>query len=146
MERKPPGLRSMSTSADIDGMRAATYAVRPGDTLRQQFPLSLFAEGQYAIDVHGPNGFYRSFRGNAASRHLHLHTEYEAIGTELSGNIRVNLRSTSSEPLTIEIQDNSYRTGKTTRNIAPEHTASILLPLKQSHGWYDFTVKQKFWN
>jgi phospholipase C len=122
------------------GMRAATYAVRPGDTLRQPFPMSLFADGQYAIDVHGPNGFYRSFRGNAASRHVHLHAEYEAAGTE--GNIRIHLRNTSRQPLTVEIHDNSYRTGKTTRIVAPERMASILLPLKQSHGWYDFTVKQ----
>ncbi len=122
-----------------DGMHAATYAVRPGDTLRQQFPLTLFADGRYAIDIQGPNGFYRSFRGNAASRHLQVHTEYEAVGTTV--NMRVNVRSTSREPLTIEIHDNSYRTGKTTRTIAPAQTASILLPLKRSHGWYDFTVK-----
>jgi phospholipase C len=119
-----------------DGMHSATYAVRPGDTLRQQFPLSLFANGQYAIDVHGPNGFYRSFHGNAASRHLHVRTEY---GTD--GSMRVNLRAAGRESLTIEINDNSYRTGKTTRTIAPAQTASILLPLKKSHSWYDFTVK-----
>jgi phospholipase C len=124
------------------GMRAATYAVRAGDTLRQPFPLSLFADGQYAIDVHGPNGFYRSFRGNVASRHLHLHMEYEAAGTGLSGNIRIHLRSTSRQPLNVEVHDNSYRTGEITRIVAPERMPSILLPLKQSHGWYDFTVKQ----
>jgi phospholipase C len=124
------------------GMRAATYAVRPGDTLRQPFQLSFFADGQYAIDVHGPNGFYRSFRGNAASRYLHLHTEYEGAGTGLSGNIRIHLRNTSRQPLTVEIHDNSYSTGKTTRIVAPERMASIVLPLKQSYGWYDFTVKQ----
>ena len=124
-------------------MAAATYAVRSGDTLRPLFPLSLFADGQYSIEVYGPNGFYRSFRGNAASRHLHLQTEYEAAGTELSGDMRVNLRNTSSEPLAIEIHDNSYLSGTTTRSVVPAHMASVLLPLKQSHGWYDFTVKLK---
>ena len=40
-----------------NGMQAATYAVKPGDTLHKQFPLSLFANAKYSIDVHGPNGF-----------------------------------------------------------------------------------------
>jgi phospholipase C len=124
------------------GMRAATYAVRSGDTLRQSFPLSLFADGHYAIEVHGPNGFYRLFRGNAASRHLRVHTEYEAVETKLSGNMRINLSNKSRQPLAVEIHDNSYRTGKIIRAVAPEHVASVILPLQQSHGWYDFTVKQ----
>ena len=53
------------TAADSP-MRVGTYAVKPGDTLRVPFPLSLFADTNYAVDVHGPNGFYRSFAGNAA--------------------------------------------------------------------------------
>jgi Domain of unknown function (DUF756) len=43
----------------------ATYAVKPGYTLDEEFPLSHFADGRYLIDVHGPNGFYRSFTGDA---------------------------------------------------------------------------------
>jgi len=42
---------------------AATYTVKPGDTLTEAFPVALFADGRYDIDVHGPNGFYRSFKG-----------------------------------------------------------------------------------
>jgi phospholipase C len=66
-----------------------------------------------------------------------------STGTELSGNMRVNLRNTSSEPLAIKIHDNSYLSWTTTRSVVPAHMTSVLLPLKQSHGWYDFTVKLK---
>jgi phospholipase C len=32
--------------------------------LHEEFPLSVFADSKYSIDVHGPNGFYRSFTGD----------------------------------------------------------------------------------
>jgi hypothetical protein len=41
-------------------MQAATYVVKPRDTLREEFPLTLFANSRYSIDVQAPNGFYRS--------------------------------------------------------------------------------------
>lgn len=123
------------------GTRAATYAVKSGDTLHIQFPLSLFADANYAIDVHGPNGFYRSFTGNAASHNLQVRTEYEQKQARLTGNVLVHLRNTSDQRLTVRIQDNSYKTGGIARTTRPGHEESIVLHLKMSHGWYDFSVK-----
>ena len=48
-------------------MMAATYAVKPGDSMTRQYPFAMFADESYAIEVHGPNGFYRSFTGRADS-------------------------------------------------------------------------------
>ena len=124
-------------------MQAATYAVKPGDSLHQQFPLSLFTNAKYSIDVHGPNGFYRSFHGDPASRHVQVHTEYEAIGTRVTGNMRVHMRNTGNESLTVAIQDNSYHAGMVVKTIAAARTESVVLPVQRSHGWYDFTVKVK---
>jgi phospholipase C len=132
-------LRKVSGS----GMQAATYAVKPGDTLHKQFPLSLFENANYSIDVHGTNGFYRSFHGDSASRHLETRTEYEAIATKLTGNMCVHLRNSSSEAITVAIHDNSYHTDAIVKTIAATHTQSVVLPLQRSHGWYDFTVKAK---
>ena len=47
-------------NATNPGMQAATYVVKPRDTLREEFPLTLFANSRYSIDVQAPNGFYRS--------------------------------------------------------------------------------------
>ena len=46
-------------------MFVATYAVKPGDALQEAVPLQLFAGGKYEVDIHGPNGFYRAFRGDS---------------------------------------------------------------------------------
>jgi phospholipase C len=125
------------------GMQAATYAVKPGDTLHQQFPLSLFENAKYSIDVHGPNGFYRGFRGDSASRQLQVRADYEAIATNLTGNMRVHLRNRSNERLTVAIHDNSYHADAIVKTIAPALTQSVVFPLERSHGWYDFTVQVK---
>ena len=122
-------------------MRVATYAVKPGDTLREQFPLSLFADANYSIEVHGPNGFYRSFTGNAAGPNILVRTEYDRNGAQLTGNVKVHLHNIGDKALTGRIQDNSYKTGALTRTIQPGHEESGVLNLKKSHGWYDFTVR-----
>src|SRR3984957_19396954 len=118
-----------------NGMQAATYAVKPGDTLHKQFPLSLFASAKYSIDVHGPNGFYRCFHGDPASRQVQVHTEYEAIGPRVTGNIRVYLHNAGNESLTAEIHDNSYHASTVVKTIAPARMESVILPLQRSHGW-----------
>lgn len=123
------------------GMRVATYAVKPGHILREKFPLSLFQEASYAIDVHGPNGFYRSFSGNPSSPTIQIRTEYERSGAQLTGNVKVHLRNLGDRPSTAHIEDNSYKTGAVTKTIHPGHEESAVLFLKKNYSWYDFTVK-----
>ena len=123
------------------GMVAATYAVKPGDSLTRQYPFAMFTDTGYAIEVHGPNGFYRSFTGRADSRHVEVQTLYEQTGKALTGNLLMRLRNTANQPVSIEIGDNAYKTKPVTRKIEPRQEISIVLHLEQSHGWYDYTVK-----
>jgi phospholipase C len=131
-------LRNMKDGA---AMVAATYAVKPGDTLTRQIPMSMFAASGYSIEVLGPNGFYRSFTGRAASFPLAVRTSYERHGTELTGDVQLQLHNKSAEPVSIAIKDNSYQSGTVTRQIKPGQETSVVLRLKRSHGWYDFTVR-----
>jgi phospholipase C len=123
------------------GMLCATYAVRPGDTLTRQFPLSMFADSAYSIEVLGPNGFYRSFTGQSAPLPLSVHTSYERQGVQLTGNVQVHLLSKSAKPVSITMKDNSYKSDLVTRTIKPSEETSVVVHLQKSHGWYDFTVK-----
>jgi phospholipase C len=128
------------------GMTAATYAVKSGATLTQRIPMSMFADSGYSIEVLGPNGFYRSFTGQSgtgrsASSPLEVRISYEYKRTELTGNAQVRLHNKSGEPIGITIKDNSYHSETTLQKIKPGQETSIVLNLKQSHGWYDFTVK-----
>jgi len=122
-------------------MIAASYAVKAGDTLHEEFPLSLFVDGRYSIDVHGPNGFYRSFSGDADARGLQVRTVYERRGAQLTGNIQVQVRNSGATAVKITVKDNSYKTGRQGKIVASAHESSIPLLLDKSHGWYDFTVQ-----
>ncbi len=120
---------------------AATYAVRPGDSLTRQYPLAMFTDAGYAIEVHGPNGFYRSFSGRADSPHIEVRTSYEHTGKDLTPNVLVRLRNAAANPVSVEMRDNAYKTKSVSRNIEPGQETSVILHLEKSHGWYDFTVK-----
>jgi phospholipase C len=125
------------------GMIVATYAVKPGDSLAKEFPLSLFADSGYRIEVHGPNGFYRSFTGGPEAGALQSHLAYEIQGKTPTGNVHMHLANPGDAPLSVTVQDVSYKTGAVTRTVAPGESTSLLLELKASHGWYDFSASAK---
>jgi len=129
------------TSSAGRGMMAATYAVKPGDSLTRQYPVAMFADAGYAIEVHGPNGFYRSFTGRIDSQHLGVQTSYEHTGKDLTGNVLVRLRNPAVKPVTVEIRDNAYKTKSVSRRIEPRQETLVILQLEKSHGWYDYTVR-----
>jgi phospholipase C len=116
---------------------AATYAVKPGDTLVKQFPLTLF--GGHSLEVHGPNGFYRSFTGGSSP--LEVRTAYERHGKQLTGNVQVHLQNKSTTTVTVTITDNAYHAPTATRTIPHGAETAVVLPLRGSRGWYDFSVQ-----
>jgi phospholipase C len=122
------------------GFRGATYAVKAGDTLRPQFPVSLFGNAGYSVEVHAPNGFYRSFTGAPSSPEVKIETEYETMGTRPTGNMIVHMHNTSARSVRVSVAETSYKIGTEEKILSPDRTWSRLLHLKQSHGWYDFTV------
>ena len=122
------------------GWSAASYAVKPGDSLSRQYPLALFGESGYNIQVHGPNGFYRSFTGGAGPGHVEVQALYDQRGSALTGKLKLQLRNHLPGPATVEISD-SYGSKPLSRTINKNEEASILLQLEQNHGWYDYTVR-----
>ncbi len=124
-------------------MLVATYTVKAGDTLRQAFPMDLFQNGKYHIDVVGPNGFYRSFRGVSTDpSSLQVRATYESKATSHTGNVEVTLGNNSTKSMNVEIYDNSYKTGNRTVQLAAGVETSVVLNLSNQHGWYDFIVKE----
>jgi phospholipase C len=122
------------------GMKAATFAVKPGDTLLHDFPLELFSDERYLVDVHGPNGFYRSFMGKSSALPLQIKVVHERKDLKASGNVEIQLRNSGLAPLPVTLQDNSYQAAAIVKTVPAGATTSIVLRLSKSNGWYDFTV------
>lgn len=129
-----------------EDMRVWSYGVAAGEQLQDTWPLADFENGQYHLQVHGPNGFFREFTGNSQDPLLEVSCQYqEATGKAfaLTGNITLHLQNNSKEKYTVNVIDNAYKTGIRSLELAPGQTKSTLLALGKSHGWYDCSVQIK---
>ena len=114
-------------------LRTRAYAVAAGGRLADAWAMEGFAGGRYDLHVGGPNGFYRGFAGSAGDPAVRVACEYEA-----SGDVRVRLRSERAQ--TVRIADHAYGGGTRTLQVATGRETAVVLPLKKSYHWYDFSV------
>jgi phospholipase C len=65
----------------------------------------------------------------------------------LTGEILINVKNKTNQPVVIEITDNAYKTAKQTRTITTGGLKKIGpiigIPTNKSFGWYDFTIRIK---
>jgi phospholipase C len=116
-----------------------SYAVSPGDKLDDLWSLDDFDNGNYHFRVYGPNGFFREFKGNINDQ-LEITCEYEYLSKKkLSGNIQLQILNKSGKTFTVEIKDNGYKQPTKSRQVAS--SATVLLNLSKSFGWYDASVR-----
>ena len=121
---------------DGENMVAGTYAVKAGDTLTQSFPMS---DEKYSIDVHAPNGFFRSFNGTVKAPVM-VEAIYEQQGRRLSGNIALRVKNSGKTPVQVAVKDHSYGLAPVMKNVAAGVTEDIAMWSAKSHGWYDVSV------
>jgi phospholipase C len=117
-------------------MVAGTYSVKAGDTLTQSFPVN---GGKYSIDVHAPNGFFRSFNGTVKMP-VTVQALYEKQGGKLSGNIALHVRNPGKTPVQVIVKDCSYGSAPVMKDVAAGAMESVLMWSAKSNGWYDVSV------
>ncbi|MFD1772265.1 phosphocholine-specific phospholipase C [Sphingobacterium suaedae] len=114
------------------GGQTWNIAAREGEPLIYRWPLSDFVGGVYHIDIHGPNGFYRSFKGsvgvppNLKIELLHQVKNKTAVTLEVGGNKG-----------RLHVCDLSY--GYTDKSFQANRF-KWMQELEQSFGWYDIAV------
>jgi phospholipase C len=120
------------------------FAVKAGDSLTYTWPLDAFENNQYHLRLYGPNGFYREFKGGATNPELEVNMEYEldAKTHKPTGNVLLHISNKDTQKaVQITITDNAYKKKDLVRDIAKGGKATIALSLKESYGWYDFSLK-----
>ena len=120
--------------------RSWDYAVSAGDRLSDNWPLADFADGGYHLQVQGPNGFHREFRGTAEDPLLEAALQPERDQASPNATLRlVNHDPTNS--LEVVIDDLAYGTASRTVNLNPAGTADVPLMFGSSHGWHDLRIR-----
>lgn len=128
-------------------MRVRDYTVDAGTALRDEWALDQFENGQYHLQVYGPNGFFREFKGDAKSPQINIDAAYQEATVNrypLENVLLLHMEHAGKTPLTVVITDNAYRQATKTITVqGGPQKKSLRIDLAASHGWYDFTVTLK---
>jgi phospholipase C len=124
------------------------YAVAAGQQLTDKWMLSNFPGQQYHLSVNGPNGFYREFKGNAHDPAIDFAVEYvrkRKNNNKPTGDIELQIKNNDVKSYSIEVVDNAYKKSGLKKQVdkagSGKDQLHIIFDLKESFGWYDFTVK-----
>lgn len=127
-----------------DDMKVRSYAVVPGDNIKDSWKINDFENGNYHLEVHGPNGFFRSFKGSSNDAPLEITCSYVVANNKNKpvGTVAIAVRSNDTAAHTIEITDN-YTGTTQTKPLDATAFSSVGFDLSKTYGWYDVTVKLK---
>jgi phospholipase C len=118
-------------------LQIRNYAVAAGDKLEDSWAIADFSDGNYHLQVYGPNGFFREFIGGQAHPPIDLYLRYAR-----SGDIEIVAANRDpGKAWAIVTQDNSYKNPTQTRLLAPGQQETFAIDAQKSSGWYDVSVR-----
>lgn len=121
-----------------------SYAVAAGDSISDSWDIDSFAGKKYHLKVHGPNGFFREYKGDAADPAIEVSCRYED-GSKQAGAIILTIANLNpGRPCTIRIADHITKQTIVRKVEEPASQAggnqTIALDPGKSFGWYDFSI------
>jgi phospholipase C len=129
-----------AASGAMESGRVWNYAVSAGDRLTDDFSPADFDGGIYHLQVSGPNGFHREFRGTAQDPLLEL--KWQPVVKNLSPAADLQLTNRDpSKALEVVIEDLTYGGGQKIVKLNPAETKTLTLELSRSSGWHDVRVR-----
>ncbi len=94
----------------------------------------------YEFNVHGPNGFFRKFRGKITTK---LNEKYALPNIYLSyfkNNLLLNLINSGLKPCTFKIVDNSYGEPVQFCKVNSRTQAKKIIKISKNANWYDISI------
>ena len=111
------------------------YTVAAHSTLDDAVPL---ADGEQALAVHGPNGFYRRFAWSAAQTASPAEIRISASADFTA--LQVQVRNLRDQPLECRVIDSAYGGDTQTHHLPAGGQIVQRLALADRHHWYDVTI------
>jgi phospholipase C len=123
-------------------VRIRNYAVVAGDRLDDVWNLDEFAQGTYDITVHGPNGYFRQFRGDGKPTfEVSIGEVCSTAGEHGAGaHIEVHFSNGDDRNHVVTLTDNSYGAPTLARQIRAGQQDKLVIDTTASEGWYDISV------
>jgi phospholipase C len=109
------------------------YAAGRGAKLTDLIPV----DASYDLSLYGPNGFLRTFQGEAAGARPEASARFDPA----KGQLVITLKNGGARPLALEIAPAAYADAPPRQHfLDPGATATDLWDLRASHNWYDLVV------
>ena len=121
-------------------LRTRAYTVAAGQRLADSWDLEGFEKSVYHLRVCGPNGFLREFAGSAEDPRAEIQCEYTRDKGVLTGDVELRAANRGERVLTVHVKDHGYGSGDHSIDIEAGGQRTVVMPLGQSHHWYDFSV------
>lgn len=143
----PAGFRTVrDRSGAFETGRTWAYAVAAGGQVADQWPTVDFEGGAYLLRVHGPNGFFREFQGNADDPMLDVVLKDGTQTAQPSWVAELTLANRDrAQAVTVTVEDPSYGSIRRTLSLGPAGEAdcgmTFPIPLQRSLGWYDLVIR-----
>lgn len=121
------------------GGRYWAFTADAGDTLHYQWPLEMFKNQQYDLNVYSTNGFYRRYKGDVNDPELSVAVLYDPQKKNL---LLKMTRKTKKQELKFTLEDLSY--GQHKREIVfPANQMEMVetIVLGNNHNWYDLILR-----
>ena len=121
-----------------DGMAPRSYTVEAGKQLTGVWPVKSAGKTGYELAVHGPNGFYRGFKGSiatAVAAVLELRVAVDG-GAE---HVMLTARNQGKDPARLRVVD-QYSAKQAGLKLDARNAGTLRWSLDRSMGWYDLVV------
>jgi phospholipase C len=122
------------------------YAVAAGQHVKDKWQLSDFKNNTYHLQVYGPNGFFREFKGTTKDPNIEINVEYSGMVRSFPGDLEILVINDNTAPVVLEIIDNAYKAPVKSITVPGRPkilTLITIISTDKSFGWYDFSVKIK---
>jgi phospholipase C len=115
-----------------------TFTVEPHKRLEDSWRIAAFGRSEYDLSIHGPNGFFRSFKGGVAGKNrakLDVRVAYDEESTDIK--LEIINRAPQLAQVTVF---NRYTSRNTRLVLTSGESESRNWALSRSGGWYDLAI------
>lgn len=127
----------------FESVKTWAFAVKSGDSISYEWPISDFENGLYHLRVYGPNGFYREFKGLPTSSKIEVGAKPDLKNKKVSDELELKFKNTSSSTLTLLAKDPIYLKLNKEIQLASGAEASLKIDTKKHKGWYQIALSAK---
>lgn len=111
------------------------YALEAGKSVQDLWSLAKFEREVYDLAVHGPNGFYRRFKGSKNNPRVQIKCLYTN-----QGQLLFSCHNFGDKDEKLILTDNSYRKKSKEYNLPKGVKITLEVDLSESKRWYDSSI------